>query len=1006
MRAGFLCLTIVLTLAGAAVAQTEAPTTTHPPVPTQPGEPAKGGGGHAPALDLSRIQTKDLQLLYFDPAETYLTPYIARAFENSVAFQERMFDWKPWERTTVVLKDFSDYGNAGARASPNNTLLIDVAPLPQTFETLAAGDRFFTLMNHEPVHVATMDVWNDADARWRRLFHGKPEPLETHPETILYNFLATPRVNTPRWYLEGSAVFMETWMAGGFGRAQGAYDEMVFRAKVRDNARFFSPLGLEAEGSSIDFQVGVNEYLYGTRFISYLALTYSPEKVIEWLKRGNDSDAYYSRQFKRVFGLSLNAAWANWIVWEHGFQRANLQSVGAFPLTPTHRLSNQALGSVSRAFYDPKTDSLIGAFKPTGVIANVGVLSLKTGEVRKLVDVKGSMLYRVTALAYDPDDNRAWYTSNNYAYRNLVEVNPVTGKTHTLITGGRIGDIVYDAQDKSLWGLRHLNGLVTLVHIPAPYKDWSQIHTFPYGEIPFDLDISPDGQMLSASVGEINGDQWVKVFNLAAINNDEEPTPVAQFKQGTATPEGFVFSPDGRYLYGSSYYTGVSNIYRFEIATNKIEAVSNAATGFFRPIPRRDGSLIVFEYTGDGFVAETIDPKPLDDLGAIKFLGAEVAAQHPIVKTWTVGSPASVPLDSMIIRRDHYIPLDEIKLASIYPVVEGYKGRAAVGLHAIFEDPMQFNQATATVTYTPCCLASAERLHVNLTYHDLNWNFRYWHNDADFYDLFGPTDRSRKGDAFLVGFKNAFIYDPPRQLDFTADAAFYTGLDTLPGAQNVPTAADGTIAEVNAALRYKNTDKSLGAVDYEKGVLWDVVLTDDYAHGENFPQAHAGLDFGVPLPLKHASIWLYNAVGVAGGDSTDPLGAYYLGAFGNNYVDDKEVKRYREWDSFPGFGIDEIAARRFLKTLLEVNLPPIRFSNIGTPSLFLSSARPAVFVGALALDPVTGPAQILGTAGAQLDWNFTVALRLPMVFSIGFADGIGEKTTPGRREILVSLKIL
>ena len=32
---------------------------------------------------------------------------------------------------------------------------------------------------------------------------------------------------TPRWYVEGAAVFMETWMAGGIGRAQSAYDEMV-----------------------------------------------------------------------------------------------------------------------------------------------------------------------------------------------------------------------------------------------------------------------------------------------------------------------------------------------------------------------------------------------------------------------------------------------------------------------------------------------------------------------------------------------------------------------------------------------------------------------------------------------------------------------------------------------------------------------------------------------------------------------------------------------------------
>ena len=40
-----------------------------------------------------------------------------------------------------------------------------------------------------------------------------------------------------RWYNEGSAVFFETWMAGGLGRAQGGYDEMVFRAKDHDHLR-------------------------------------------------------------------------------------------------------------------------------------------------------------------------------------------------------------------------------------------------------------------------------------------------------------------------------------------------------------------------------------------------------------------------------------------------------------------------------------------------------------------------------------------------------------------------------------------------------------------------------------------------------------------------------------------------------------------------------------------------------------------------------------------------
>ena len=227
-----------------------------------------------------RSRRSNLSLLYFDPVQTYLTPYIARAFENALEFHKRKFDWTPWDRTTLLLKDFGDYGNAAARSSPNNAVLLDVAPLSQAMETFTPGERFFTLTNHELAHVATMDVYNRQDARWRRFLRGKPMPIQEHPESMLYNFLATPRNSVPRWYLEGSAVFFETWMAGGLGRAQGAYDEMVFRAKVRDGDKFYSPLGLESEGTAVDFQVGVNDYLYGTRFFSYLALTYGPDKVL------------------------------------------------------------------------------------------------------------------------------------------------------------------------------------------------------------------------------------------------------------------------------------------------------------------------------------------------------------------------------------------------------------------------------------------------------------------------------------------------------------------------------------------------------------------------------------------------------------------------------------------------------------------------------------------------------------------------------------------------------
>ena len=204
-------------------------------------------------------------------------------------------------------------------------------------------------------------------------------PTADHPETILYNYLTNPRVSVPRWYLEGSAVFMETWMSGGLGRAQSGYDEMVFRAMVRDDAHFYDPLGLVAEGTAIDFQVGVNAYLYGTRFISYMAYQYSPEQVLAWMQRIEGSERYYSARFEQVFGLPLEDAWQDWIEWEHFFQEANLESVRRVPITPLDYVAERSLGSVSRAYVDPNTNTIVGAARYPGVLAKIARLHRETG---------------------------------------------------------------------------------------------------------------------------------------------------------------------------------------------------------------------------------------------------------------------------------------------------------------------------------------------------------------------------------------------------------------------------------------------------------------------------------------------------------------------------------------------------------------------------------------------------------------------------------------------------
>ena len=585
---------------------------------------------------------------------------------------------------------------------------------------------------------------------------------------------------------------------------------------------------------------------------------------------------------------------------------------------------------------------------------------------------------------------------------NAIDVD--TGKKRRLMTDARIGDLALNRADKSLWGIRHQNGYVTLVRIPPPYTSFNQLKTFRYGEIVFDLDVSPDGQLIAASYGTVDGKQSVKVWKRADLELGNSEDPVTSLSLGSSIPENFTFTPDGKSLLGNSYYTGASNVIRLDVASGKYDVLTNAATGFFRPQLRPDGSLLVYDYTGEGFNPAIVQPEVRQDLANVRFLGTEVVNARPELKQWGVGSPARIPLDQLITARGTYDPFRRMRFDAHYPVVSGYNRSPAFGYYLHVADPMQFRQLSAAVSVSPFNrVHGGERLHVDVEYQTPTWKLTYWHNLADIYDLAGPVLRSRKGNAFIAEYTKPLIYDPPRQLDLFGSAAAYFGLTRLPGAQNIVSPSEIQSGEIG--LKYTNTAKALGGVDHEKGIEGRIVVGSDQAQGHLYPRLYGGLSGGVALPWNNSSAWLYTHAGIGGGPRFSPLAAYYIGAFRNNYVDDRPEKRYREMESFPGFDIDEIAARKFARVTGEINLPPVRFAEVGTAAFYLSHIRPAVFGGIMATQAPDGSGHRYADLGAQLDLNFTVALRLPMVLSVGTAAGWADGHYR-RTEWLVSLKIM
>ncbi len=959
-------------------------------------------------LDFQSLETSRLRVVYYDQEHAYIIPHLARCFENSMAFYYNFVGYTPYEPVTILLQDFDDYGYCGTSTIPNNYLTLGIEPFEYVYETCPTNERFNWVMSHELWHVVASEKTSHTDRVFRGIFQGKVLAESENPESAIYSYLCSPRRFAPRWYHEGSAVFIETWLAGGIGRALGGYDEMAFRAMVHDGAYLYDLVGLESEGTTSDFQIGQNSYLYGTRFMSYLALTYGPQKVVDWTNRRDGTKAYYASEFKQVFGEGIDAVWKKWIDFEHEFQKKNLERIAEFPLTKERVACEQPLGSVSRGFVDPETGKLLVAVNYPGDFAHVASIDLKTGKMEKIHDVQTPALYYVTSLAFDAKNRTLFYTTNNGKHwRDLNAIDLRTNEAKRLITNCRIGDLTFCRGDSILWGVQHHNGFSTIVRIAPPYDAWNKIlpiMEFKYGTDVFDLDVSPDGKTLTGSMLEITGAVKLVRFDVADLMRGQAGYSVLYEFTNTA-PANFVFTEDGQHLYGTSYQTGVSNVFRWNFADETMECVTNTDIGYFRPIPMGD-SLVVFSYTSAGFRPAVIADTTLQDVNAIRYLGQEVVDQWPVVKEWKLGSPREINLDSLTTYQGPYHKFGSMTTASLYPIVEAYKAYTSIGLRWNFMDPLGLHGGDIKVGVTPTSsLPDDELVHAGLVYRHFPWTLKAAYNKADFYDFFGPTKTSRKGYGVGLERSDFLISDKPRFLEYTLTAAYYGGLERLPYNQNVLATFD-SYAAATASLDYKRTQSSIGAVDAEKGIRWSLGLEGNLVNDDFYTKGTAEFDVGVLTPIEHSSIWLRTVGGYSRGNRDDSFASFYFGGFGNNYVDHQEVKRYRDYDRFPGVEIDEIAGTNFAKATVEWTLPPVRFRRIGFQQIYCTYARTALFASGIAtnLDESAFRREV-GNVGGQMDFRLVIFSALESTLSFGYA-AAKEEGHRMNTEFMVSLKIL
>jgi len=960
------------------------------------------------AREYYKYESGNCTLVFFDPRFAKYVPHIVRMHNVGTSLHGQLWNtpsdsplYTP-DKSVIYLTDWQDDGNGGVNAFPVTNIQIGISPLNMSFFVSPSVERYYHLFCHEQTHVVMTDKADSADMRWRRFIGGKVPVDDTHPISGIWSYLSAPRWYAPRWYHEGIACFLETWMCGGVGRSLAGYDDMYFRSIVQSGDSFSSVVGLESEGTTTDFQLGTNAYLYGTRFVNYLSLAHGLDSLKAFYDRTEGSYGFFARQFKKVYGRSVRDEWKNWQKYELEHQKSNIGLIEEYPTNLTRNITLSAMGSVAPMAYDSKRGLLYTAVNQMGDFARIVSIDMN-GKVQRLDYLDDPRLYTPSYLTLDTIGERLIYTTQNQIYRGLRAIDLKSGKVIFRSNFRRLGNLVYDNANDCMYALQTKGGIISLVRLEKDLMSTRVLYIFPFGTEVFDIDVSHSGEMLSASISGDNGEHSLILFNLKDLEsaNHSYRTLVTL---DNCNLNGFRFSLDDSQLLGSSYYTGVSNLWSVNVDDGQMQLLSNSSSGLFTPLEYAKDSLMALEFHRDGLMPVALEKRVLKDANSISLMGQEVYEKEPdkIASLGTIdNNRPNILFKDVMDSITLYKPLKEMRFCGAYPDLCGFVDRKAwnsvtpvLGYSFRFQDPVMSSIVTFHLGISPWSSNDwKNKFHI-----DVKWDYLFWHfsaawNHSDFYDIFGPCRSSRKG----YSLKASYIYKnrllAPMEWKWGVSGAAYGMTDALPSAQEIIVEGGiGSMQTFTAFASIRKTRKSLGGVKDEQGWEFGTYNYCSLVSGHLYPFASFSANGGVLLPvLRNTSLWLRNTAGYNFADDCSAYARTYFGGFQRNWVDRREGSKTDDlynWNAMPGAKIDQIASSRFLRSSVELDLQPIRFRNTGFLCFYPTYAQFSPFAGAL-FSALDGRGVSYFNYGIILSTELVIFNYLKTTWRVGWARAYG-----------------
>lgn len=484
----------------------------------------------------------------------------------------------------LVLTDHIDISNGYATPWPSNRITIYARPPIDSFGLAYSNEWLELAIVHELTHIFHIDR---PYSFVRKLFGRLP---------------VVPAITTPRWNIEGIAVWYESALTGT-GRVHGTFHKMVLRTAALEGR--FESIG-QAGGNSPQWPGGTRAYAYGSLFFDHLIQKYGRNRMIAFVKAVEKQWIPYRLDAagRSAFGATLTSEWKAW---------ADTQRTAAAELDT--RLAKfgaitepEALTRGARYAFHPKVSP---DGKTLHYIRSDGRSDARL--VSAKLDGNGESTVALTngstTFAFTPNGGIIFaefdFAGPHRIFSDLYRVTPGSDvrriTTRARLTAPSVspaGWAVAVAEGGGTSGLARVNlssGAIKMLVPPDPDIHWG----YPA--------ISPDGRWIAAT-------RWTQGHHDIVLL-DAHGNLVCEVTRDRALDFAPSWSANGQWLVWASDRSGIPNILAAKVNSGQVSPpvmLTNLRTGAAYPsVGPSDRSLYFSAYHVDGWEIERIPFNPI-----------------------------------------------------------------------------------------------------------------------------------------------------------------------------------------------------------------------------------------------------------------------------------------------------------------------------------------------------------------------------------------------------------